>query len=60
MNDIGLEDDGILKADQLIDVDPLSDEFAKEMALIDDDEIETLRPLVDICLESSFKRCPKA
>ncbi|MGB0267100.1 MAG: tetratricopeptide repeat protein, partial [Pseudomonadales bacterium] len=27
---------------------------------LDDDEIETLRPLVDICLESSFKRCPKA
>jgi TPR repeat protein len=27
---------------------------------LDDDEIESLRPLVDICLESSFKRCPKA
>ena len=40
VNDIGLEDDGILKADQLIDVDPLSDEFAKEMSLIDDDDIE--------------------
>ena len=41
VNDIGLEDDSLLnKADQMIDVDPLSDEFAKEMALIDDDEIE--------------------
>ena len=41
VNDIGLEDDNQAnKAEQMVDVDPLSEEFAKEMALIEDDEIE--------------------